>query len=139
MTGGKWSRPDIAMATVSTYPYLPGRHFDVITFEIKPSDGIDITCVYEALAHLRSATRAYVLLHVPNDQSDQLEERLLDVYAEAKKHGVGVLTAGTPDDYETWEEIVVAARSEPDPRRLNDFLAKQFTKEQLEQIMKWFK
>lgn len=138
-TGGKWSRPDIALATLSTYPYVPGRHFDVITFEIKPTDGIDITCVYEALAHLRSATRSYVLLHVPPDDAERMEERLIDVYAEAKKHGIGVIRAGIPEDYETWEEVVDAVRNEPDPRRLNDFLAKQFTKEQLEQIMKWFK
>jgi hypothetical protein len=114
-------------------------HFDVITFEIKTTDGIDVTCVYEALAHLRSATRSYVLLHVPSDRAGQLEEHLIEVYAEAKKHGIGVLTAGKPDDYESWEEVVDPVRAEPDPRRLNDFLAKQFTKEQLEQIMKWFK
>jgi len=138
-TGGKWSRPDIAIATVSTYPYLPGRHFDVITFEVKTADGIDITCVYEALAYLRSATRSYVLLHVPSDRSSQLDDLLVDVYAEAKKHGIGVITADRPDDYDTWEEVVNPVRVDPDPRRLNDFLAKQFTKEQLEQIMKWFK
>lgn len=61
------------------------------------------------------------------------------MYAEAKKHGIGVLTAGKPGDYESWEEVVDHIRVEPDPRRLNDFLAKQFTKEQLEQMMKWFK
>src|SRR5579871_3864535 len=44
-TGGKWSRPDIAIATLSTYPYVPGRHFDVITFEVKPPDAIDVTAV----------------------------------------------------------------------------------------------
>lgn len=139
ITGGKWSRPDIAVVAISTYPYIPGRHFDVITFEVKPADGIDITCVYEALAHLRSATRSYVLLHVPTDRAAQLEELLLDVCAEAKKHGIGVLTAGNPEDYKSWEEVVDPIRAKPDPRRLNDFLAKQFTKEQLEETMKWFK
>ncbi|MEY4581494.1 MAG: hypothetical protein RL701_6197, partial [Pseudomonadota bacterium] len=34
-TGGRWTRPDITVATLSTYPYVPGRHFDVVTFEIK--------------------------------------------------------------------------------------------------------
>ena len=138
-TGGKWSRPDIAVASLSTYPYVPGRHFDVVTFEIKTPDGSDITCVYEALAHLRSATRAYVLLHVPAERSKELESTQVDIFAEAKKHGVGVITAERPNDYSTWEEVVDPTRFEPDPRRLNDFLAKQFSKEQLEQIMKWFK
>lgn len=139
LTGGKWSRPDIAVVTLSTYPYVPGRHFDVITFEVKTAEGIDITCVYEALAHLRSATRSYVLLHVPKEKQPDLESRLLDVFAEAKKHGIGVITAENPADYDTWEDIVDPIRAEPDPRRLNDFLAKQFSKTQLELIMKWFK
>lgn len=139
MTGGKWSRPDVAIATLSTYPYVPGRHFDVITFEIKTADGLDVTSVYEALAHLRSATRSYVLAHVSAERTKDLETTLVEVFAEAKKHGIGVITAGKPDDYTTWDEVVDPVRADPDPRRLNDFLAKQFTKEQLEQMMKWFK
>ncbi len=138
-TTGKWSRPDIAVAAVSTYPYVPGRHFDVVTFEVKTPDSVDITAVYEALAHHRSATRSYVFLYVPNDRREELEADLVEVYAEAKKHGIGVITAEKAGDYATWEEVVEPSRGEPDPRRLNDFLAKQFTKEQLEQIMKWFK
>ena len=139
LTGGKWSRPDIAVAVFSTYPYVPGRHFDVVTFEVKAPEGIDITVVYEALAHRRSATRSYVLLHVPLNFDAEPELGLDEVYAEAKKYGIGVITFGKVDEYETWEEVVEPVRVEPDPRRLNDFLAKQFTIKQLEQIMKWFK
>jgi hypothetical protein len=138
-TGGRWTRPDVTVATLSTYPYVPGRHFDVITFEIKPSDTIDVTCVYEALAHLRSATKSYALLHVPERLADSLEEILLEVSAEAKKHGIGVLTFEDPADYETWEERVEPIRRDPEPRKLNDFLAQQFTHEQLEKIVRWFR
>lgn len=139
LTGGKWSRPDIAAVSLSTYPYIPGRHFDVFTFEIKTADSIDITCIYEALSHRRSATRSYVLLHVPAERAKDLDPVLLDVYAEGKKHGIGVITAGRPDDYGTWDQVVDPVRAEPDPRRLNDFLAVQFTGAQREQIVKWFK
>lgn len=138
-TGGKWSRPDIAIATLSTYPYVPGRHFDVVTFEVKPSDGIDVTAVYEALAHLRSATRAYVMLHVPEEQQETLQSEIDEVAAVAKQHGVGLITFSDPANYETWEDLVEAERSEPDPRRLNDFLATQFTAEQCEKLIKWFR
>lgn len=138
-TGGKWTRPDVTVATLATYPYIPGRHFDVVSFEIKNYDSIDVTAVYEALAHLRAATRAYVLFHVPKTVSEQYEEDLTEVCAEAKKHGIGVIVAAKPDDYETWEEFVETTRREPDPRRLNDFLARQFTQEQLEKLIKWFK
>jgi hypothetical protein len=138
-TGGRWTRPDVTVATLSTYPYVPGRHFDVVTFEVKPFDAIDVTCVYEALAHLRSATRSYVLIHVPEKQADDLEETLLEICAEAKKHGIGVITFEAPSEYETWDERVEPVRREPEPRKLNDFLAKQFTQEQLEKIVRWFR
>lgn len=114
-TGGKWSRPDIAIATLSTYPYVPGRHFDVVTFEVKPFDAIDVTAVYEALAHLRSATRAYVMLHVPDDQQQTLQGEIDEVAVVAKQHGVGLITFADPASYETWEDLVEAERSEPDP------------------------
>jgi hypothetical protein len=114
-TGGKWTRPDITVATLSTYPYVPGRHFDVITFEIKPCDAIDVTAIYEALAHLRSATRAYVMLHVPDAHSEDLEELILEICAEAKKHGIGVYTFADPANYETWDERVEPIRRDPLP------------------------
>lgn len=139
LTGGRWSRPDIAIATLSTYPYVPGRHFDVITFEVKPPDSIDVTAIYEALAHLRSATRAYVMLHVPDGQQDSLQLEIDEVVAVAKQHSIGVITFSVADNYDTWEDLVEAERNEPDPRRLNDFLATQFTPDQRERLIKWFR
>lgn len=136
---GKWSRPDVTLASYKTYPYVPGRHFDLITFEIKPTDGLDVTVVYEALAHRRAATRAYALVHVPEERRAALEEVLEEVVLEAKRVGVGVIVAGMPNDYETWEEIVEASRHEPEPQRLNDFLSKQVSQGFREQIVKWFR
>lgn len=138
-TGGRWSRPDLVIVTQSTYPYIPGRHFDVITFEVKPSDAIDITAVYEALAHLRAATKAYVLLHVPDADADRLSDTLAEVCAEAKKHGIGVVVVSQPGDFAGWEEMVEPVRQEPEPRRLNDFLATQFEAAQLETLLRWFR
>jgi hypothetical protein len=138
-TKGKWTRPDITAASYTTFPYVPGRHFDVITFEVKPANMLDITVVYEALGHRRASTRAYALLHVPEDQEDSLRTVTDDICAEAKRHGVGIVIAGTPDDYDTWEEAVEAVRHEPDPERLNEFLAVQMSQGFREQIIKWFK
>lgn len=139
-TGGKWTRPDITVATLSTYPYVPGRHFDVVSFEVKPRDALDVTSVYEALAHLRAATKAYVLMHVEPDQLDNdRDDIMIEVAAEAKKHGVGLILFSNPADYETWDERIEPVRREPEPRRLNDFLATQFEAEQLERIVKWFR
>ena len=138
-TGGRWSRPDVVMASLTTYPYVPGKHFDVTTFEVKPFDSIDVTAVYEALAHLRTASRAYVLAWVPDEQAEAYEESLGLIAEEAERHGIGFLVVGDPGKYETWDERVTATRSEPDPERLNDFLSKQVSSGFKEQIIKWFR
>ena len=67
VTGGRWTRPDITLASLRTFAYVPGKHFEVVTFEIKPCDTIDVTVIYEALAHRRAAHRAYALVHVPTE------------------------------------------------------------------------
>lgn len=138
-TRGKWTRPDITAASFKTYPYVPGRHFDLITFEIKPTDAIDITVIYEALGHRRASTKAYALLHIPDTDRAELETLLSEISLEAKRFGIGLVVAADPSDYDTWEELVEAVRHEPDPERLNDFLAQQVSQGFREQIIKWFK
>lgn len=139
-TGGTWSRPDITVIGYSVFLYLPGRHFEVATFEVKATEQVTITAIYEALAHRRSATRSFVIYHVPADQmNDQMESALDEICVEAKRHGIGVIVTAKPDDYETWDERVEAARVEPDPNKLNDFIAVQVSEGAKEEIVKWFK
>lgn len=138
-TGGRWTRPDITVASIKTFPYVPGRHFEVITFEVKPIDAVDVTVVYEALGHRRAATKAYALLHVPKDKETESESILDLISQEAKRFGIGVVVARDPGKYDTWEELVEAVRHDPDPERLNDFLAQQVSQGFREQIAKWFK
>ena len=138
-TGGKWTRPDITLASYKTFAYVPGKHFDLITFEIKPQDAIDITVVYEALAHRRAATRAFALLHVPEDKRDILEVVIAEICSQAKQFGVGVILAADPSDYDTWDEVVESVRNEPDPERLNDFLSQQVSLSFRETVIRWFR
>ena len=126
-TGGLWSRPDIVAVEVRTFPYVPGKYLEVSTFEVKASNSINVQAVYEALAHRRAATHSYVLLHVPNNQAEQLEQDVVDVAEVARSHGIGLVTAADPADYETWDEREEARRVEPDPDRLNSFVATQLT------------
>jgi hypothetical protein len=137
--GGKWTRPDITVASYRTFAYVPGRHFDLITFEIKPFNALDVTVVYEALGHRRAATRSYALIYLPDDSRAELQTLLDEICIEAKRFGIGVIVAARPEDYDTWEELVEAVRHEPDPERLNEFLAQQVSQGFREQIIKWFK
>lgn len=134
-TGGRWSRPDIVSVEVKTYLHLPqGKYIEVTTFEVKPVDAVDVAAVYEALSHRRSATHSYVLLHIPDDRLDSLREVLDDVRRVAREHGVGVIVAGEPSDYTTWDELEEAQRHEPDPSRLEAFLVTQLPEEYGEKI-----
>jgi hypothetical protein len=45
-TGGTWTRPDIVVAALRVFAHIPGKFFDLITFELKPLDGIDVTGVF---------------------------------------------------------------------------------------------
>jgi len=138
-TGGTWSRPDITVFAHKTYPYVPDHFFEVVTFEVKPSGCANVAAVYEALAHRRAATQAYVVVHIPPDWSEALQTTMNDVISEAKKWSVGVMVAEDPTDFYTWEVCVEAERQTPDPKRLNDFIAQQTSQELKERIARWFK
>lgn len=134
-TGGRWTRPDIvAIINLKEYDYLPGKYIEVVSFEVKPADQINVTAVYEALAHRRSATHAYVLLHIPQVRRDSLADDLLSVRSVAAEHGVGVITFGEQDNYDTWSILEVALRVETTPERLNDFIETQLSSDSKRKI-----
>lgn len=118
--GGKWTRPDLVAADVQVFTYLPTKVLSVHTFEVKRSDMIDVTAVYEALAHRRAATHSYILLHVPSDL--QTPPSLDGFIAEARRQGIGVVVFSDPNNNETWDERVIAERVEPEPDALNEFV-----------------
>jgi hypothetical protein len=126
-TGGRWTRPDLVSVAVRTYRYLPGKYMEVVTFEVKPSDAIDVTAVYEALAHLRSATHAYVIFHVPDEVDEAIRQTIEEARHVARGHGVGVITMANPADWDTWTELEEARRVEPDPERLDEFINVQLS------------
>lgn len=137
-TGGKWSRPDITLATYTTYPYVPGKHFDVITFEVKVAEGFDVTAVYEALAHRRAATKSWIFLYVIAAELASFEKIIDDVQVEAKRHGIGMIVATDLEKYDSWDERLAAERFEPDPARLNEFISK-LSIEFKEKLARWFR
>jgi hypothetical protein len=122
---GMWARPDIVSVEVRTFTHVPGKYIEVVTFEVKPVDAINVLAVYEALAHRRAATHSYVLLHIPDKDRDELEPAVAEIAEVARGHGIGVITVEDPSDYETWEEREAAQRVVPDPGRLDAFIGQQ--------------
>lgn len=95
-TGGRWSRPDIALASYNSYLYVPGKHFDVNTFEVKTHEGLDVTAVYEALAHRRAAHYSYLLVCVPDTAAEASSPLLDEIQDEADGHGIGFVVIANP-------------------------------------------
>ncbi|OLB82734.1 MAG: hypothetical protein AUI14_00070 [Actinobacteria bacterium 13_2_20CM_2_71_6] len=126
-TGGTWTRPDLVGVEVRTFDYVPGKRLEVITFEVKAANAIDVRAVYEALAHRAAATRSYLILHVPVDEAGRWEASVARVAEAARHQGIGVLTVGDPGDYQTWRQREEAIRVEPEPERLNEFIATQLS------------
>jgi hypothetical protein len=137
---GIWTRPDITVAAMTSYTYVPGRHFDIVTFEVKHYAGLNVTAVYEALAHRRAATRSYLLVYVPDDQIEAFETpTLAEIAEEANRHGIGLIIAGDPADFDTWDIREDADRLAPDPARLNAFIRNQLSEGTKDQIVRWFR
>jgi hypothetical protein len=135
-TFGTWSRPDITAVSLVTYPYVPGRHFDVTTFEVKPEWEIDVRGVYEALAHLRRATQAYIIYHCPRPLDEPMKAQLTE---EAERHGIGLILAVDPSDPSTWDEIAEPVRRMPLPDQLNEFIKAVLSEETKTRLIKWFR
>ena len=137
---GIWSRPDITLVASTTYTYVPNKHFDVVTFEVKHYEGLDVTAVYEALAHRRSATRSFVLVYVPEEKLPIFENpTLAEIADEARKRGVGFIVADDPQDYDTWEIREDAPNVIPDPARLDKFIRNQLSEGTRDEIVRWFR
>lgn len=137
-TGGTWTRPDIALLGTKSYPYLPGRYFDIVTFEVKTSESLDVRGVFEALSHAQFATLAYVVFFTNGKEFKDYpnSDRVIDL---AARHGVGVIAAAQIDKYEAWNEMVEPRRNLIDPEQSNQFIGTSIPENTRNRIIKWHK
>ncbi len=132
-TGGKWSRPDFLIVAVMDYTFVPGKHLEVLSFEVKKHDAIDITAVYEAAAHLRRATSSYVVLHAPRyalelpttakDEKNDLRRKIAAISIECIKQEVGLIVMHDPSDMLKWTLLVPAIHRDTHPAHLNEAIS----------------
>lgn len=135
-TGGKWTRPDVTIVAINTFTFIPGKSLDIITFEIKPSNDLDIVGVYETASHSRFAVRSYLAVHLPNGITPPIEQQIEQVSKECDRFGVGFLHFKDPSDPETWVTILEPTRKSPDPAESDSFLSVQISKRNQDEIQK---
>lgn len=134
-TGGTFTRPDITVAGIRRYVFLPKR-LEIVTFEIKPSEAVGIMGVLEAIAHREAAHRSYVIYALSRAafETSVEAERIIEL---AQKFGVGLILTEDPAEVETWEILIDAIRHEPDPARLDRFLGDLPSEALKKQLHKW--
>lgn len=127
VTGGRWTRPDLVTVGLASFEYVPQLSMDVSSIEVKSFVSIDIAAVYEALAHRRAATRAWVFFYIPPHLETETKARVFEVCSVAGESGVGVVTFGDPHNAKTWRVKQRASRVTTDPALLDDFISLQMS------------
>lgn len=119
-TKGKWTRPDVVLVSVESYPYIYGKSVEVVSFEIKPEDAYGIEGIYETASHSAFANKSYLALHLPEGgKGSELPERL---ETEAARFQIGLLTFSEPARWDTFDVLVEPVHKTPSPADMNDFL-----------------
>ena len=130
-TGGRWSRPDITLCTVSEWIFSSRPEGEVRTIEVKLfDDKLDIIGVYEALAHKSRSHYSYLMIvDFPEEELNSDQKQDFDkIMVAAASHGIGIITVPNSNDWSTWEFILEPTRSDADHQEINQFLLDQFPK-----------
>jgi hypothetical protein len=137
-TGGKWTRPDVTLIAVRSYTFIPGKHLEVISFEVKPSLDTALEGVFEALAHSVFAHRSYLAVDISAfaEEDDIPDQRIIQ---ETSRLGVGYITFTDVTDYSTYEIATTAKLREPDPFEVDQFIKTQISLEKQEELMEWIR
>lgn len=136
-TGGLWTRPDVTLIAQQTFPYVPDKLFEVITFEIKASIETALEGVYEAAAHSAFAHRSY--LAFPDSKEYEKSPIFDRIHDECERFGIGLLLFEDVANWDTYNFEVSAERNDPDPRAVNDFIKGQISEKNREEIQRWFR
>ncbi|MBM4036380.1 MAG: hypothetical protein FJ291_31985 [Planctomycetes bacterium] len=124
-TGGKWTQPDLALVAVRAYTYTPGRHLEVLTFEVKPDGEFDVAGVFETASHSVFSHKSYLAIHCPNGRPDDQDFERLELLC--GRFGVGLLIFSDVKAVDTYEELLEPERKTPDPTNVDQFLDSQLT------------
>lgn len=138
-TGGKWTRPDVAVIAVRSFEFVPGKHLEVISFEVKPSISTALEGVFEALAHSVFAHRSYLAVKIVETLTGEPNQDLERTSSECARHGVGLYTFTDETNFDTFNAMQDAVRRNPDPNKVNDFIATQISPGNKSLLKKWLR
>lgn len=135
---GPWTRPDFTIVSHKKFPWTIGYEFDVVTFEAKRIDSLNVLAVFEALSHMSAATRSYIVF--PIDEVAWIErdkEQAQRVKDECVRHGVGLILIGNVGSNPLPVHAIRARRRDIDHRKCSDFLAAVLSEDGKNKIAEW--
>lgn len=136
-TGGRWTRPDFALVALKSFPYIPGKILELITFEVKPADDYRIEGVFETAAQSRFSNKAYLMIYLPS--GIPATEDFKRVERECERFGLGLIVFTDPEDWNTYETVQEPERRIPDPADVNSFIATQLSKDNQTRVLEMVK
>jgi len=96
----------------------------------------NVTGVFEAASHSRSATNSYAMFHVPAKPDDDIALRCI---SESQRFGVGLVLFTDPADFSTWDFNVDPVRREPEPALLEQIVTTQLSERARNRLSRWNK
>ena len=111
----------------------------MITFEIKhAAQGLDVTAVYEALAHRCAATGSFLVIYAPEPVDEDLASAMNDMLLpEAEEHGIGLVLTADPANFGSWNNRATAERVQPALWKMEEFIAAVIPNNHHDQIRGW--
>ena len=118
---GQWRRCDFTGIAIAPRAVLHGSDVELYTFELKAESGGNVHAVHEAHAQTRGSNYGYLVWHVPN--LSRVQQRLDSVEQECQRMGVGLILFRDPQDLDSWDHKMPAARQPTDDSQIDHFLA----------------
>lgn len=129
---GQWRRCDFTGIAITPRAVLSGNDIDLYTFELKAADSGNIAAVHEAEAQTRGSNFGYLVWHVPNRVA--VAPRLDAVERECQRKGVGLVLFNDPQDLDSFDHRLAAARQSTDARAVDRFLSTRLDGHEMQTI-----
>lgn len=117
---GQWRRGDFTGVAIAPRSVLPGKDVELYTFELKAAEAGNVAAVHEAQAQTRGSHYGFLVWHVPDRHNVRF--RFDAVEQECQKLGVGLIVFSDPQDLDSWERKMPAARQPTNDAEIDEFL-----------------
>jgi len=132
---GQWSRPDLAIITITSYQYLPNKVLEVTTIEVKRYADMSVEAVFEAASHSKFSHQAYLVVEwITNEDMDPADDEVKRIFTECQTFGIGLIQMKKENGSWSYRQIIDPKTKIPDPEACNQFIEQNF-KEQHSQIL----